>query len=366
MIKYAFYDDETNKGQGFANSFNNKKEGILTEYVIPEHWEKVIESIKQKLNDENYDGLILDLRLDRELDNKYKGNTLAQEVRNLATLGEIKDCPIILYSGPDKLQGLYDIDDTSHNLFDAKFIKGDLGLRESKNARNILKSLATGYLKIREDSRVSSILKIDNKQIDYRIKEKVESLQGKKVATHEYARFILTYIIQSPGVLINENILAARLGVDVDRSADHWTEFKTQLKSIEYKGVFYEAYPRWWANSLISWWENIFDHGIDTIANLDANERISALNNKFNLQLIPAEKTTHSSSNYFWTICIKSLAPIAIEDGILANEENLNTAPWLDDSYYSIDEALKIESSKISSIDRDRVSELMDIINERK
>lgn len=362
MIKYILFDDEVQKGPGFANIFHKPKEGIETYYYEPStDWKETITIINDELK-AGTDGFILDLRLDRELDTKYKGNTLAQEIRNLATLGEIKDCPIILFSAPDKLETLYDIDNTSHNLFDAKYIKGALDDRKkSKKARGELIALAQGYKEINENKSINKLFKRSEDNIDYRIVQTFEELISKKTASHEFARFIIQDLLGITGLVINESLLASRLGIDLKRSPKNdWIEIKKLLYQSRYQGVFSTAFERWWMQDVFSWWKQ--EVSSSPMGNLVSKQRVELINDKFNTHCLPLEE----NGELHWFVCQKTDVALDLNYAIRLSGNEANIIPWEEANYVSLSNALMIEESEIHISEREKVKRLQKQAEKKK
>ena len=118
--------------------------------VIPEEpkiFKDEIADLKNRLKD--FDGLILDLRLDgKKLDIAYNAPAIAQELRMIAAEGGIKPIPIILCSTDAKMRATYEVEKICHEHFDYKFTKQDSPPWE-KFARK-LAALARGYQFINE------------------------------------------------------------------------------------------------------------------------------------------------------------------------------------------------------------------------
>ena len=152
IYKYLYIDDEEKKvREPFAKNLSDNKIKVDTKHVSEIELSNT-EIIKQIVK--NYDGLLLDLRLDQtasEDENKirvpFTATVYAQHIRTLVTNGDIdKDIPIVLFSTDDKLQKVYFVDLTSQDLFDRYIDKNEI----PKNAKTKLISLAEGYRRIND------------------------------------------------------------------------------------------------------------------------------------------------------------------------------------------------------------------------
>ena len=171
---------------------------------------------------------------------------------------------------------------------------------------------------------------------------------------HEIVKFILKNLISVSGLLIDENMLASRLGVDISSSKEEWRKLLSEIDSFHYKGILFEGWQRWWASDLIEWWRNNLD---SELGDLLAEERVERLNKKFGLKLNTAHKAEKDSNTRFWTICSKTKKPISLKDAILCSED-YQKVPWQEDQYFSIDVAMNEPISNIHPLDRDKVEKL--------
>lgn len=377
MIKYILIDDEVDKSDGFIRLFTNSKKELETYFLPPQEWKiqrKYVENLIQKKDfkargksdivefrskiglseNERIDGIILDLRLDEKSDVDYKGNSIAQEIRNLSTEKIVLDCPLILFSAPENLDKIYKPDNTSHDLFDIKFAKHEVDRKTADDAQNKIIDLAKGYHILNKNKNIKTVLGIEKLDwIDERIIENFEGYKRRKSASHEYARFVLKEIVQKNGILINEYLLAARLGVDIVTHTDRksWDKLKEQLSKCSYQGVFSNAWQRWWMSKISDWMRE------RSLGSKSPKEQVDQLNKEFGLKLKAAEKTEKSRSNDFWVICKNTNRPIALEDAVIAAKD-VSSVPWEEDEYYSIDEALTVDVKEIHPMERERLKKL--------
>jgi hypothetical protein len=296
-----------------------------------------------------YDGLILDWRLDKIANSESKRATfraaaLAQEIRTRATEGEYRDLPIVLWSTYENLKVSYYADDTSHDLFDYKHHKDKLG--DSADAvRKELLSLAEGYKRIRATEgamgKMKKMLTLEDEvynKLDPRFTQRF--LPNQSVPAHEYARFILKEAILKPGLLISEGLLAARLGVDAESSSD-WKALLQKLPSnAKYKGAFHEAWPRWWSYLVEKeWWRSLAPK-LRPLSRLPADKRVELLKRFTELEgLVAAQPIKEYYWTRFQTLCEYHQKPLDPIDGVIIREEE--PQPWQQRRYISIDVALE-------------------------
>lgn len=339
-----------------AKGLSIKDEIIVTAYQH-ETWDNELSFLKEKINE--FDGVILDWKLKGANANKEKANynieALAQQIRTLVSDKIIvKDFPIILCSAEFDFKETIQKNSTPLDLFDIIYEKEEFDARKEEVITQLF-SLANSYKILTDAKTINSILG-EKKDLDYRLKDYLSKLITEETPIHNIVRFVLRKIIEIPGLLINDKILASRLGVDIieHQNDKNWEELLGHLKPIKYGGVLSEGWYRWWAKDLMDWWRNTFNC---ELGNLNAEKRVEMLNSKFNIELKLAKKTKKSKSTFFWEVCKKTGRPIAINDAILSIEE-YEKMPWQADEYYSIDSALEEAANKIHPLDRDKVQKL--------
>lgn len=330
--KYLYIDDEEKKiREPLAKKLSDEKIKVDTKHVSEIELSNT-ERIKQIV--ENYDGLLLDLRLDQtasEDENKvrvpFTATVYAQHIRTLVTNGDIdKDIPIVLFSTDDKLQKVYFVDLTSQDLFDRYIDKNEI----PKNAKIKLISLAEGYRRINDEKNIEKLVGLDSlSELDERIFARYDSPD---IPTHEYAQVILKDLIYISGVLINELMLASRFGIDIKKS-DDWKELKEYFKKAKYAGVFSDGWNRWWMHLV----DDIFYAKTKTyLSYLDADERVRLLKEITNLEkLVAAKPIKESKSNRFWTYCMILERPLDPLEGFKINTPTEPKA-WQEYSYCSL------------------------------
>ncbi|MDT0676996.1 hypothetical protein [Autumnicola musiva] len=284
-----------------------------------------------------YDGVILDLRLDGNaaIDVKFTASGLAQELRNRSAANEgIKDVPIILCSTDKKIREYYNRDHTSHDLFDYRFVK-DSSPNWDKIATK-LQSLANGYEQLKKfKGNLDEILYRDTKLLDSRILGKFSD-KDSEFPIHEYSQHFLKEVIRKPGPLIQEKLLASRLGIDIEKSQD-WSKLVDDFFSDEmYQGVFSDAWKRWWMDRIQNKFKSLTGK---RLASLNAVQRVNSIVAATKLSsLVPAEPIEKSISTKFWTLCEYYKRPLDPLEGYKIHYTK-EPKPWQDQMYLSFEAA---------------------------
>ena len=346
--KYLYIDDESVAAvEAVRDGFNDAN---LIEVTVeePQDFKTQKELFKEKLK--YFDGVILDLRLDQnmQLDVSYNAPAIAQELRMSVSTGEkyLKSCPIILCSTDDKMRATYDVDKTSHDLFDYKFLKGSEPnyLKFSKK----LCSLAEGYkwLNIKYRTAPEIFGRIDTNKIDPRIIERFAD-DEQKLKANEIALFIIKEMFHHPGALIKERLVAARLGINIEESGKSWDELRDKfLFKAKYSGLFNSGWDRWWMDIINTFFKESTD-GI-RLSTINADERVALLSQCLGIKgLIAAKPIKYCKSTNFWTICEGYKSPLDPLEGFRVFE-TVDIKPWQEAKYISF------MAAEVERLNRDR------------
>jgi hypothetical protein len=344
--KVLYIDDENeDRSQAYADGLSTLG---LIEITIKKPTS--FETLRDELIHEqsNIDALILDLRLDGNQQGervaKYTAPILATGIRSHCLIedGFKKEFPIFLISSKDNLKKYFDSDTSSHDLFDYTFTKATVG-SVGTNYENLIASITEAYKIIGEEK--TDFAKI----LDYPSIRDIENriftskfLIGEGTSVSEISQYIFNEIIRKSGVLIDENILAARLGVNIEKSND-WNKILSFLEGYKYSGVFCKAFERWWFNGIMDWWNDNFPNKL--LIRLNAEERVSLLKEKFDLHEIKvAEPIAKTTSTKFWTVCQAYQQPLDPKDGFLVDGNQLK--PWQDKRYISLESILERDAKE--------------------
>lgn len=334
----------------------------------PKDWEDLIKYLTVQLP--NHDGIILDLRLDdipyEGKNASYKGSTVAQELRNLTKEGKLSDFPIVLFSGTDKLE--HYLDQTSKDLFDRIIDKTKIESEEYlsySDFRNILKWLVDGYSFLKDIDRndLLTVLSIDDVTLlDTRFVDAYNLIKDKPI--HITSQFFLKYMLGQPSFLINEEILASRLGVK--RTSIGWKKLLNKFSSCKYEGAFSEGLDNWWMPKVSRFWKEYISTEFN-IRNISAIKRVALLTEKLGVEGLEAiEKSTRSKSDSFWTICKARKIPIDTIDGFVISGQD-NKFPWQELEYICTEEALRpTMNCSISSLEISRLTNLKSVLEKNE
>lgn len=351
-IDYLYLDDEKPEA---VRPFLRELKHHCSDLKIEHHPPLPYHDQLPWLTRQTFSGLIFDLRLDQfpnwQQDSEaekaeFRATTLAQEIRTRATEDhKAFQVPIVLWSTDAKLRESYTRDDTSHDLFDLKCVKSDIS-NDTKEAERIAKrlaSLARGYEKIVEirsrkrgpGSQLYKFLGFEEPPefLDPRVLSHFDG-RDNPLPAHEYARFILRDLLNTPGPLIDERVLAARLGIDMEASED-WPKLKNKFsKKAAYTGPFGEGWPRWWTFLVEQWWREL-DKSLPSLRLTPASERVERLRKRTKLKnLVSAQPIEKNYEASFWTICQVKQKPLDPRDGFILSQKDAKI--WQDKLYVSM------------------------------
>ena len=371
-IKYYYIDDDPQSTIiETAKGLSIHPERLEISAFQHKNWDEQINFIID--NQDSIDGLLLDWSLSNKneegINANYNVEALAQQLRRyiIDTDKIKKDFPIVICSADYRFKEIFCQEITGHDLFDMVFEKDDFDSQQELIISQ-LEDLAISYKIISNDKSAKGIFRLDNLELlDYRILDYVETQV--KQPTHEIARFLLTKVINTSGVLIDNYLLASRLGIDIVDTEDltEWDKLLKILDKVRYEGVFSMGWSRWWMRKLNDFWEENFNC---SIGSLSGEKKVELLNQKFELKLVPAVIRDKSTNSDFWVVCKKTKYPLSIDDAILSTTD-VNKSSWEEDEYFSIDSALVEDIKNIHVLEKERVKKLKELYtkvrqNERK
>lgn len=362
--KYLCLDDEVETVRPIVQLLESFHPDLVIEIRSPEKFEAEV----RQLTDFDYDGLLLDLRLDRAANAEgervnYRALALAQELRTRMTEDNCGR-PMVLWSVDDNFKLSYDKDETSHDLFDKQYYKININNDGSSIAAEMI-DLAEGYKTI-GTTRSRTVKNPYGRLIDlpdaFEILDPriAQGIAGDRAyPAHVFARSILQNLIFGNGPLIDERTLAARLGIDPARSTD-WPKVLEKLaKPAQYGGVFGKAWPRWWMHKITEIWTEVA--GASNLQRLEAADRVVLIKKHYKLAKIEAaEPVSEGYDRRYWYVCKFLKTPIAPVDAV---QLFVDRREWQDGIYASvqaiIDRLHKEQQYEIHPFERDRIEDLI-------
>lgn len=340
--KYLYIDDDKN-AHGIVKAV--EEQGVL-EFDIrqPKTWNEQKEEFIDKGEINRYDGLLLDLKLEFSSggsnDVKFSGADLAQTIRTAAKSNSaISDLPIILCSTDDLLMSY--LDRTSYDLFDVKYAKDHSSKYKALNQNEFI-CFAQAYRTVNDTKDLFEIVK---KKSDSVSDLQILKLEIDEFETpHEIMYLLNRYFINATGPLVDEALLAIRLGVDISKSSD-WEILKDHfLRPYKYEGVLSGCYDRWWMDEINTAFKSRFGKSLKI---LNADERITLLKSIENVDdIVAMDIPQNHSFGTFWYKCKLSGLPLDPSDGLRTIE--MPRYSWQEPSYISISYLMSDERERVS------------------
>jgi hypothetical protein len=343
---YLWIDDEQAKAQMAANTMEVLATSMGFNLKITVMYPLSIDNNIKYIQSNKIDGLITDLRLDKTppigeiakgID--YRGSTLVEEIRqrtyenNLPSKPFIIDIPIILISSNNYIEKKISSFKPEFILFDDRIIRDDIAKKES-----VLKmiSYVDAYKAIKKSSTGEDLLILSENNKHWVHQDVLFYLTDiKKQTSYKTAIFVLNELLERTTNLINEAVLAARLGVDIKESGEAWHKLLEKFKPCKYKGIYHLSHPRWWFTRVEEiWLEKNPDIYLEP---LKADERVSLLADTFEIQSLVAAKAIgqpFTTDTRFWDICQYHQMPLSLSDAFAIYEER-STKYWQASFYLS-------------------------------
>lgn len=226
------------------------------------------------------------------------------------------------------------------NLFDMILLKDDYNKKKDETTALIL-SYIEAYREIEKNNyKVENALDLTKAQVqeflDSRLVKELTTAKEEK-SIFKFLKQIHEHLFNNPGVLIDKNYLASRLGINIKTSGEEWDKLNSELSDSIYSGVLSDVYGRWWMPSIQSWWNDISKG--KSLRRMEAEERVKLLNEKFALNLKAATPIKECESSNFWVVCKALKEPLDPAEGYVCN--NRYMMPWEENEYISLIGALE-------------------------
>ena len=390
-VDYLCVDDERNaETEAYLEFIKRQHAQLRVDLRLPQDFSTQVENLKRDILEHNFDGLILDLRLDGAgSPARYRAPALVQEIHTRAAENAFPVRPLVLWSNDQKLSVSYWPDDTSHDLFDLTIYKEKLAERDKPYAHKIARkmvSLAQGFnqiasLQSRDLQRVIDLLSITGEkagQLDPRLFQPL-TLSLSDTSVYDQARFIHRQLLATPNsALADTEILAARLGLDsASMSQAEFEALAEQLfPNARYQGVFAEGWVCWWMSDVEEAWQSL-PGCLGPLRELTAEQRVACIQantdrkalkimlGKFLVQQphkvqikAPARPIELASSSSFWTVCQITRRPLDPMEGYVVDRQ---LYPWQLTQYVSMHGKLGggkfADRVKVDALDWERYNE---------
>lgn len=287
------------------------------------------------------DGILMDVDLSNETAANTTGPGLAQDFRVAMQKG-MRSFPIVRFSWREKVASLIGHDPSSDDLFDMKIEKDGIQDTGVDQLRGKLTAITEVYEAAELTQPATELLKITEELWAVWGHSEFQSRLERDDRAYLKAGDVIRLLLHA-GLLVNEDLLAFRLGVDRSRSSD-WSTITKELQQIKYIGPGSEGLPRWWARGLGAWWSNLAPQALP-LAACTISERVEVLSSKFS-NLSPLQMPKGSLGDRPWRFCSLTFEqegrfiPVDPDEAVRIHPRSPMPA-WLDPLYAAAGPALR-------------------------
>jgi hypothetical protein len=304
-MSWLFVDDSPDEARAFADELTRGKNALEIEVSTPA-------DARSRLLKQGYrpSGVLMDVDFSAAAGELGSGPGLAQDIRVKQKAGDIAEYPIVRFALRARVARNVKGDPGSDDLFDLRIQKEEVTQdRASVQERVIglgeVYRTLDGYDPTLE-AAAKSLLGLSDAELDrwchQGFRGRISS--GRQIATHVAASAFLRDFLLPTGLLIDEDVLSWRLGVE-RASSPGWSRLRDEL-SFRYRGVAGESFRRWWARGLEDWWVSVDKEG-RALAGLPIPQRIEALRKASGGDLTQLVMPRGSAGDRPWRPCAINL-----------------------------------------------------------
>lgn len=286
-------------------------------------------------------GLLMDIDLSNESESKESGLGLTADIRAAQHRETTPAFPIVRFSYRDKVAANIGSDSSSDDSFDLKIDKDRLS---NEGVIPAVQQKLLGVAEVYAGAGKASTAEV------FGLTEEQWGKWGSRTFSEELRLSDRTYVrarlvvqgLVTPGFLISENILAARLGVDRE-SSKGWDDLMKALEKISYSGLASKYFGRWWARGLEEWWSEIAPD--IPLAGTNITDRHAGLSQRFE-ELVPLKMREDSPGQRPWRGCELTYeetgAFLPLDPSRAVRFRSRMTVPdWADPTYAALGPAIK-------------------------
>jgi hypothetical protein len=359
---WAFVEDQLVEAESFAQRLGTGERPIAVKVMDPSQAREDLLTGKVVPF-----GVLMDVELSKITGEHGTGLGIAQDIRGKQKAHEIADYPIARFARPEPVAKIVGGDPSSDDLFDLQLRKIEvvndcvsvqLRLNGAKRVYDQLASFVS-----LDDQALETLLGLTSQQREDWSHPALHTrlADGHQTAVHVAAGTFIRGLLLSPGLLIDEILLAVRLGLDRKGSGEAWGQLLSGFTTFQFKGTAHEEFPRWWARGLEDWWLGF--SGGNSLASLTIAERHELLCNRFRLNgLLPLTMPKGSAGDRPWRFCTLSLeeyepqyVPIDPSVGVRLTPRT-DQPPWTDPQYAALGSAVRaVDDLRLNRLDIDRL-----------
>lgn len=311
-------------------------------------------------------GVLVDVDLSNEMGQRQTGPGMSMDIRVAQQRQALPSFPIVRFSLRDKILENIGRDPSSDDVFDLKIEKDGLSddqLRASAQCKLIGVREIYDTLE-NDDHGLLAVLGLDADAWQRWGSSAFESDFESGNRVYLKASPIVRMMIH-PGLLIDEDILAFRLGVNRTASAG-WTDLVEQLANYAYVGVGKDCFVRWWARGIEQWWQDEL-RAEAPLAGCNIEQRIRVLSSRF-AGLAALTMPKGSMGDRPWRYCVLTKEQrqelIPVDPSRAPRMKSRSPMPsWLDPLYAAL--GVAFQNRDDSRLDKDDLKRLQPLVRKQ-
>ncbi|MNS65433.1 hypothetical protein D3C72_985980 [compost metagenome] len=218
-------------------------------------------------------------------------------------------------SGESKLKELYAPDKTAHDLFDMVYSKEEVTSARARIQLEVL-AISRAYEDLRKMNVFDAceVLAADDQDRDRIEIQEITTAFAQATAPHIVSKIVLRSFIERPGLLIDDNDAAARLGLNPN-SFEAVVDLLVG-EGLLYGGIFSSGWRRWWSHRLEAFAARLIGA---PLLSLTATERAGRFREILNLDVRPAVSPWNDSDQeYVAFACASCRRPTEMRHSLAA------------------------------------------------
>lgn len=303
---WIFVDDQPEEAKGFAD-FLNVSGKIKVEFMSPKDARIALLRSRREPS-----GVLMDVDLTSVQGELGTGPGIAQDIRTKQKAKLAPEFPVVRFSGAAPLNRNVLGDPSSDDLFELTILKDDVKtyhenfVEQLIGVRNVYDFFTDHTVDWNNPEQAQvALLGITQEKLNAWTHDglRAKLLTGVKHAPHVAAGVFCRLFLMPAGLLIDIELLAVRLGVDIAASGTSWLNLVELLEPAKYSGVASSEFTRWWARGVDDWWfENISQAG--PLSGLAASERIALIEEVMEIKGLESIKAMAGQTDTkFWRFC---------------------------------------------------------------
>ncbi|MCV9936707.1 hypothetical protein OIU35_10065 [Boseaceae bacterium BT-24-1] len=247
-------------------------------------------------------GVLMDVDLSNEMGQRQTGPGMSQDMRVAQQKRALPSFPIVRFSLRNKILENIGRDPSSDDVFDLKIEKDGLSDERTRLSAQYNLMGVRGIYDALEGADQNLLRLVGLNDVTWQqwgsSSFQADFESGDRIFLK--ASPIVRMMVY-PGLLIDEDILAFRLGINRAASTG-WATLLKELADYAYRGIVSDCFVRWWARGIEQWWQDTL-HAEAPLAGSSIEQRIALLSGRFG-NLVPLTMPKGSMGNRPWRYCL--------------------------------------------------------------